>query len=406
MMNETVVPMEPRAAVRLEPTTAAEAAATMRELAGSGARVAFVGGGTHTVVAPGPDEVLLSTRGLNQVIEYAPEDQTVTVEAGVTVAQLAAVLRERGQRLGLDVADPARSTIGGAIAANAFGASRLRFGSLKDLILGVSVVRADGVAARAGGKVVKNVAGFDLSKFLVGSHGTLALITAATLRVHPAAAASRAMRFEALGAAAVWEVVLAMRAAQLEPVAAIAARRADARGYDVEVTFEGVEAGVAAQVATLQRTAAARGWQSALGEAGAASAKDAAVRSGGPLRVRATMLPSEFAAAEQEMIGPLVAAFASAQVSVYPTLGIATIAGIPEGATAAAVVRARAWLEARGGSLLVETQPAGGAALEAAIDAAIEPWGTPPAAFALMQQLKSRFDPQHRLARGRFIGGI
>ncbi len=385
-------------AVRLEPKSVAEAAATMRELASSGVGVAFVGGGTHTVMAPRPDEVLLSTRGLNRVIEYAPEDQTVTVEAGVTVAQLSAVLRERGQRLGLDVADPVRSTIGGAIAANAFGASRLRFGSMKDLILGVSLVRADGVAARAGGKVVKNVAGFDLSKFLVGSHGTLALITAATLRVHPLAAASRAMRFEALSAAAVWEVVTAMRASQLEPVAAIAARRDDAKGYDLEVIFEGVEAGVAAQVAALSKTAEARGWQSAAGDAGAAFAADAAVRSGGPLRVRATMLPSEFATAEQGMIGPLVATLSSARVSAYPTLGIVTIAGVPGAATAAAVVSCRERLEAKGGSLLVEAQPAG--------ESAIEPWGTPPAAFALMQQLKSRFDPQHRLAQGRFIGGI
>ncbi len=396
--------------VTFQPKTIAEAAAMMRELAESGAGVTFTGGGTHTIGASAPEEVRISTLGLNRVLEYAPEDQTVTVEAGVTVAQLAAVLRECGQRLALDVADPDRSTLGGAIAANAFGPSRLRFGSLKDLILGVSVVRADGVVARAGGKVVKNVAGFDLSKFLVGSHGTLALITSATLRVHPLCEAGRALRIEALDAAAVWDAVLAMRSGHLVPLAAVAVRRSDlpraprsqnqdGRGtYDLEICFEGVKAGVEAQLATLSNAAEARGWQSSEVDSAAVLLADATVRSAGPLRVRGTSLPSEFDETEATIIAPLVETLTSARVNVYPALGIFTVAGGPSAATAATVLSCRGKIEARGGSLLVEAQAAG--------PNPIEPWGTPPASFPLMQQLKSRFDPQQRLSRGRFIGGI
>jgi len=154
----------------LVPQTAAEAAASLQACANERTSLAFEGGGTHTIGRRDRDGVVLSTRGLRRIVEYVPEDQTVTVEAGVTFAELSRVLAERGQRLAVDVAEPDRSTIGGAIAANAFGPRRMRFGSFKDLILGVGLVRADGVPVRAGGKVVKNVAGFDLSKLMVGSH--------------------------------------------------------------------------------------------------------------------------------------------------------------------------------------------------------------------------------------------
>ena len=194
----------------LEPNTLPEATTLMRDLASEGAPVFLRGGGTHTIGRQNDDDVIVSTRGLNRIVEYAPEDQTVTVEAGVTIAQLSEVLATRGQRLVVDVTDPQRATVGGAIAANVSGPRRLRFGSLKDLILGVSLVRADGVAARAGGKVVKNVAGFDLSKLVVGSYGTLALVTTATLRVHPLPEASAALRIAQLQPPIVWEIVSAL----------------------------------------------------------------------------------------------------------------------------------------------------------------------------------------------------
>ena len=173
------------ALAKFEPRTALEAAETIRAAAAKGQRLAFSGGGTHAAPRSDPPDAVISTLGMREVVEYTAEDQTVTVEAGITLADLGRRLAINGQRLVVDVAEPERATVGGAIAANAFGPRRMRYGSLKDLILGVTLVRADGTAARAGGKVVKNVAGFDLSKLVVGSYGTLALVTAATLRVHP-----------------------------------------------------------------------------------------------------------------------------------------------------------------------------------------------------------------------------
>ena len=385
-----------------EPGTLSDATAVMRELGSTGARLAFVGGGTHTIGDPASGDVMVSTRKLTRIIEYAPEDQTVTVEAGVTVAQLAEVLATRGQRLVLEVADPQRSTIGGAIASNAFGPRRLRFGSLKDLILGVSLVRADGVEARAGGKVVKNVAGFDISKFVVGSHGTLALITSATLRVHPLPEVSEAMRVAHLPSGMVWDLVIAMREQQLEPAAIIAARGMNGpAGYDVDVVFEGVRSGVDAQVKCLCDIAEGRGWSMAELASVRVLAADAAARSAGPFRVRCTTSPSGFAASDEHLIEPLARTLTSTAVNAYPALGIFTVAGTPTPETAAAVAKCREQIEQSGGSLIVEAQPAASGGVPA-----IEPWGTPPPSFQLMQRLKSRFDPNGRLAPGRFVGGL
>jgi len=386
----------------LEPSTPAEAAELMREQAAAGAHIAFAGGGTHTIGRPARGDVALSTLGLRSIVEYAPEDQTVTVEAGVTVAQLAGLLATRGQRLVLEVADPDRATIGGAIAANISGPRRMRFGSLKDLILGVSLVRADGVAARAGGKVVKNVAGFDLSKLLVGSHGTLALITAATLRVHPLPEASRALRFSALSPAMVWEAVIALRARQLEPAALVAQRRTGGPAYyDLDIIFEGFRSGVDAQSESCLACADERGWAAAHAASEDTQADDARIRAAGPLRVQCTTLPSEFAETDAGAIEPFSRTLVESSANAYPALGIFTVAGTPTPATPAAFASARAWIEGRGGSLIVETQPPASAGTPE-----FAPWGTPPPSFALMQRLKSRFDPDHRLAPGRFVGGL
>ena len=117
--------------------------------------------------------------------EYAPGDMTVTVGAGVTMAQLQSALAEHGQRLALDGLWPGRATVGGVIATNDSGALRVRYGGVRDLIIGITVVLGDGTIATSGGKVVKNVAGYDLPKLMTGAHGTLGIITRAVFRLHP-----------------------------------------------------------------------------------------------------------------------------------------------------------------------------------------------------------------------------
>lgn len=128
-------------------------------------------------------DVVIDTRELNQVTEHAAGDLVARVQAGATMGHVAEVLGQAGQRLALDV--PPQVTVGGMIATGLAGPLRFRYGSPRDLMLGITVVRPDGVVARSGGKVVKNVAGYDLGKLFTGSHGTLGLITEATFRLHP-----------------------------------------------------------------------------------------------------------------------------------------------------------------------------------------------------------------------------
>ncbi len=128
---------------------------------------------------------LVSTQKLNRIVDHAVNDLTITVEAGVTLKTLQAHLRKHKQFLAIDPAFPDNATIGGIVATANSGSWRQRYGGVKDLLLGITVVRADGQLAKAGGKVVKNVAGYDLMKLFTGSYGSLAIATELTFRLYP-----------------------------------------------------------------------------------------------------------------------------------------------------------------------------------------------------------------------------
>lgn len=130
-------------------------------------------------------DLVISTAKLNRLINHAAEDLTVTVESGVKLADLQAILAEKGQFLPIDPSYPDSATIGGIVATADTGSLRQRYGGIRDLILGLSFVRYDGEIAKAGGKVVKNVAGYDLMKLFTGSYGTLGIISEVTFRVYP-----------------------------------------------------------------------------------------------------------------------------------------------------------------------------------------------------------------------------
>lgn len=172
------------------PKSGLEAQDLVRESAGNA--IIPWGGGCRQALGHPPEryDVALLTTGLDQITEYEPADLTVTAQAGVTLSQLEALLKAQGQRLPLDIAQPDRQTLGGVIAARANSLRRLSGGSVRDLLLGVSVVNARGQLVKGGGKVVKNVAGYDLPKLYCGSLGTLGLITEATLKVSPLPEAS------------------------------------------------------------------------------------------------------------------------------------------------------------------------------------------------------------------------
>src|SRR6202790_4849614 len=144
-------------------------------------------GGTKTCWGNPPvrADLILSTARLNRVIEYAWADLTVSVEAGCTIQNLQNTLAEHGQRIAVDPLWPERATVGGILSTNDSGSLRIRYGALRDLIIGVTLALPDGTLASSGGKVVKNVAGYDLPKLATGAFGTLGVITRAVFRLHP-----------------------------------------------------------------------------------------------------------------------------------------------------------------------------------------------------------------------------
>jgi glycolate oxidase FAD binding subunit len=170
------------------PESTEELAAVLRAAAGLGLAVLPVGGGTkaHWGRPAARCDLLVDTCCLNEILEHAAGDLVVRVQAGVTMEALAAALAAEGQELALDVPIEG-ATVGGTLATATAGPRRFRYGTARDLLIGVTVVLADGTIAKSGGKVVKNVAGYDLGKLFTGSYGTLGVIAEATFRLHPLA---------------------------------------------------------------------------------------------------------------------------------------------------------------------------------------------------------------------------
>ena len=172
------------------PRSVVEAQDIVRGAAGQG--IVPWGGGTRQHVGYPPEryDLAFSTECLDAITEYQPADLVVTAQAGVTVAQLQRTLAEHGQWLPLDIALPERQTVGGMVAARADSLRRFAFGSVRDALIGVTVINHWGEVVKGGGKVVKNVSGYDLPKLYCGSWGTLGLITDATFKVAPLPEAS------------------------------------------------------------------------------------------------------------------------------------------------------------------------------------------------------------------------
>jgi glycolate oxidase FAD binding subunit len=386
----------------LEPATVSEAAEQLRALARDGRAVAFMGGGTDLELGAPPArlDALLQTRRLARVVEHAPSDQIVAVEAGMTLAELQRHLAPHGQRLAIDPPLPERATVGGIVAANAFGPLRTRFGTMRDLVIGIAVVRADGVLARGGGKVVKNVAGFDLPRLFCGSLGTLGLVAEVTFRLHPLPEASATVVVPALSAADVKALSLAVLDARLEP-AAVAAF-GDGERFRLALRFEGFAPGVRDQVDRLTGPVlAGRAPERLEGRDEAALwAVHDGLRRRGDVRAKATFAPASLERAAAAL-ALLARALAGGAVILYPTVGVAFAGGDLQRVedAAPAVEAARAAVRPAGGAVVLLAAPD-------PLRAAVDVWGPPPAALEVMRRLKRELDPDGRLSPGRFAGGI
>jgi glycolate oxidase FAD binding subunit len=287
LAEDAILGVAPRSVV--EPDTVEEAAEAMKACARDRLRVAIVGGGTDLGVGAPPTgvEVVLRTGRLARVVEHSPSDQIVVAEAGLPLAVLQRTLAAHGQRLALDPPFAERATVGGVVAANAFGPRRTRYGTARDLIIGLSMVRADGAVAKGGGKVVKNVAGFDLPRLFVGSLGTLGLITTVTFRLHPLPEASATVTVDQPTGAQVRAVVVAVREAQLDPTSVTLL--AGPEGLSLGVRFEGFGPGVRQQAERLTGLGSALGLRFDLLEPAGAEAfwaRHEAARTSGAVRVR------------------------------------------------------------------------------------------------------------------------
>jgi len=205
----------------VQPSTPGEVAAAMKRASDEGRSMVIRGAGTKMGWGrpAARIDVMLDMRRLNRVLTHAHGDLTATVEAGATLRDVNDTLSRLGQGLPIDPAFADEATIGGILATNDSGPLRHRYGAPRDLILGVHLATTDGVLTKAGGQVVKNVAGYDLSKLIAGSFGSLAAIVSATFKLFPIPEASKTMRVAVADEASLTQVVRRMMGSQLEPMA-------------------------------------------------------------------------------------------------------------------------------------------------------------------------------------------
>ncbi|GAA2357810.1 FAD-binding oxidoreductase [Nonomuraea africana] len=362
------------------PETTEEVAAVLSAAAEHDLAVVPVGGGSKLHWGPPPErcDVLLDTCCLNQVLEHAEGDLVVRTQAGVTMEALADTLAARGQELALDV-QVEGATVGGTLATALPGPRSFRYGGARDLLIGITVVLADGTVARSGGKVVKNVAGYDLGKLFTGSYGTLGVIAEATFRLHPLASERRWIRARLPVRPAV--LLQALAAAQAEPTAIEINQAGDDAHAELAVLVEGSAAepraeAVAALMPNATVSAEPPSWWGAL--------------PGGDVLMELRFPPSQGEAALEAVHG------LGATVRGSLASGILWLALSPSEGLSGIVAALRSRLAEVGGRVSV---------LAAPYEEGLDRWGEI-GALPLMRRVKERFDPGRRLSPGRFVGGI
>ena len=367
----------------LRPTSLAEAAAALADTTGS---VRIVGAGTAADWAgsPEPADVVLSTTALTGVIVHNPGDMTVAVRAGTPLRELNAMLAVHGQRVASDAARvDLGATIGGLVATADAGPSALVYGCLRDLVIGATVMLADGTVARTGGHVIKNVAGYDLAKLVHGCHGTLALIAELVLRLHPLPGATSTVRL--IGSLAdSAEAARAVLASPLEPVACEWSNGA------LLVRLAGTPGALPARLATLLGSAARR---LDAAEQEAAWAPHAALVAGPGSRphvdravLRVGARPSRLPAVIAELTSELGATGVTAGLATG--VGTVTLPADPD-----VVARAHQLVYGVGGSSMLRSRPPGCVA---------PAWGPAPSAIEVLRAVQAELDPRGRLGAGRF----
>lgn len=355
-------------------------------------------------------DVVLDLRGLARILDDNPDDLTVSVEAGITAGALAARLGSRRQWLPVDPPAGATRTLGGLVATNASGPLRARFGTLRDLLLGVRFVQADGVVTWGGARVVKSVTGYDVPKLMVGALGTLGVLAELALRLHPMPEheSTWVVTFGASEAAHAFVARVldgTLQPARFEVLNESALRAVNVRPARVAVALAigSVEAAVRDQGALVEDIARRTGGHIAPVDDGfwERFARALATPAGGVL-LKVASLPSRLAqtldAIESGAGGWAAAPIVAGCAAVATLRVLLQDAGVE--AIAELVAQLRALVGEFGGSVVIEAGPP-------ALRARVDPWGPVETdAFALMRDLKHAFDPRGVLNPGRFVGGL
>jgi glycolate oxidase FAD binding subunit len=382
----------------------------------AGERLAIVPRGSGSSVDQGAPaervDLVLDLSRLDRIVEYNPDDLTISVEAGVTAGALATRLDGHGQMLPIDPPGARARTLGGLTATNASGPLRARYGTLRDLLLGVRFVQADGVLTWGGAKVVKSVSGYDVPKLMVGALGTLGVLTELTLRLHARPEVERTSLVTLGDVVAAQTLVGRILDSSLQPTrlevfdaATVTALGGTAGGAGIAISFGSVEAAADEQEREVARLAR---------NVGALAVKAAPAlwpiyetlwrrRAGWtmltvgslPARLEETFAAARAAAAELGREARVLTG-GCAVVGSFRVL----IANAPAAAVATFIEGVRAGIGAWSGTAMVLGAPHD-------VRTAVDPWGpVPPDAFALMRSIKETFDPDRRLNPGRFVGGL
>jgi glycolate oxidase FAD binding subunit len=318
-------------------------------------------------------DVTLSTRGLDRIVEHAAGDLVITVGAGAALADVQRTVAAEGQWLALDPPEPG-ATVGGVVATAASGPRRLRYGTPRDLLIGITVVLADGTVARSGGKVVKNVAGYDLGKLFTGSFGTLGVIAECTFRLHPRPPALRVVRTATDDPYGALRAVMKTGA---EPTAAVW------DGSGLTTLFESIESAAQQQA---DWAAAAIG-----GDISTALPADFGARpwDGASAGVKVT----HRLGATREAIAAIDRALPSARISLQAGCGVVLVGIDP--ADLAGLAALRTSIAAFDGQVVVVSAPD-------QVRRDLDVWG-PARGLAVMQRIKDQFDPDGLMCPGRFV---
>jgi len=370
------------------PAGTSQAAQLLRLCDDSRVSVAIEGMGSKSLwLDNGPPALRLSTRRMNAVLEHTWQDMTCTVQTGRIWKDMQDALAQHGQFVALDPLWPERSTVGGVVGANDSGALRLRYGGLRDLVIGMTVVLADGTIARSGGKVVKNVAGYDLPKLLCGSFGTLALITEMTFRLHSLVSHTVSLTATSPDASLLGDLLLRLLDSHFSTQSL--QMRTEGRSYRLDVRLAALPDVLHAQAEALVGVAGNMGICAQINAAEVWSARETLFQAAeSALVFKATMLPADIGAAMQAMMAMDGSAVAQ---------GNGILFGRVHCARHDALANFRATLEGAGGSLVLLQRPP---------DVVFDRWGRTSGALPLMRAVKQQFDPNGILNCGRFFGGL